>query len=803
MAKATRDVPWRSQMRDVVQLPTATPGDWELAPPLNNLPMPLSSFVGRHADLASLQELFETYRFVTITGTGGAGKSRLALEVALARSDEFVDGCWLVELASVTDPTLVPRLIAAAVGVPEHRRSSFTNSLAVRLEASAALIVLDNCEHLVESVANVVTELLTRCGRLRILATSRELVGIPGEGVLRLAGLDLPSATADQDPADVARAESVALFFERARAVQPNLSMTSATALGAARICRHLDGLPLAIELAASRAASLGVEEIAAHMDDQFGLLTSGNRAAMRHHRTLEAAMDWSYRLLRPAEQHLFDRLAIFAGSFGIEEVDGVCGAQPDGDCAGLLGGLVAKSLVSFDPNAGPAPYSLLETVKSYGRAHLRESGDLGELQRVHASYFRALAERAGAAFRTSAEKAWANRLEALHPDLRAALSFGIESGDADTAVRLAGALPHFWQLHGHFREGLRWLSTTLAMSGEVDDRFTAWAHAGVGDLAMLHGDPAIAAAALDHSVAIFRRLGDDRGLARALQYRGVTAAFGDDLALAEKLIRESLARISVTGETGGLAHGWGLVLLAGVELGKEEYLAAGRDVAGGERVLQVIGDREALGWAALIRAVAAWRTDRVDEATTNARACLVAFLDAGGLYGASVGLLVASAIALSRSELTRMAELLGAAQALAGAMGTATIPFGTRWLAQPLGKAIVSLGPAVFEEHSRIGADRVRSDVAGFIAEVLDDLDVSSPHGAGKKQLLTRREREVAALVARGRTNRQIARALGIAEKTAEVHLHNIAGKLGASGRAEVAAWFATDKALRIREST
>ncbi|WP_433592469.1 ATP-binding protein [Nocardia sp. CA-145437] len=779
-----------------------TPSDWEFSPPLNNLPTPLSSFVGRHADLAKIRDLFQTYRFITITGPGGAGKSRLALEVALARSDDFVDGCWLVELASITDPALVPHAIAGAVGVPEHRRRSLTDSLAVRLEASAALIVLDNCEHVVESVANVVTELLGRCGLLRILATSRELVEIPGEGVVRVGGLALPSATGDQDLAVVTGTESVALFFERARAVQPNLTMTAATAAGAARICRYLDGLPLAIELAASRAASLDVERIAAYLDDRFGLLTGGNRAVIRHHRTLVATMDWSYRLLSPAERTLFDRLAIFAGSFGIEEVDGVGCARSDGDCAGLLAGLVSKSLVSFDPAAGPVPYRLLETVKSYGRAHLRESGDLGELRNVHASYFRDLAERAGAAFRTYAEHAWANRLEAQHPDLRAALSHSIESGDADTAIRLAGALPHFWQLHGHFQEGLRWLAAALAISGEVDEWFTAWAHVGVGDLAMIHGDRAAAAAALDVSAATFRGLDDDRGLARALQYRGLTAAFGDDLAPAERLILESLALITAAGETGGPAHGWGLVMLAGVELGKEDYVAAARDAEAADRIMRVIGDREALGWAALIRAVAAWRTDRIDEATTEARVCLVAFLDAGGLYGASVGLMVASAVALSGSRLTRMAELLGAAEALAATIGAMTVPFGIRWLTETFGNAVATLGPAAFAEHRRIGADRVRSDTAGYLAEVLDDLDVSIPHRAGKP-LLTRREREVAALVARGRTNRQIARALGISERTAEVHVHNIAGKLGASGRAEVAVWFATDHALRGGEST
>ncbi|MGW4351261.1 ATP-binding protein [Nocardia sp. NPDC004582] len=786
-------------MREIVQLSAVTPGDWELSPPLNNLPMPLSSFVGRHTDLVKLQELFRTYRFVTITGTGGAGKSRLALEVALARSDDFVDGCWLVELASISDPALVPRAIAAAVGVPEHREHSFTDSLAVRLAASAALIVLDNCEHVIESVATAVTQLLERCGRLRILATSRELIEIPGEGVLRVEGLALPSAAGDRDPAVVARAESVSLFFERARAVRPDLATTPATALAAARICRHLDGLPLAIELAASRAASLDVEAIAAQMDDRFGLLTRGNRAGIRHHRTLTDALDWSYRLLRPAERQLFDRLAIFAGSFGIEEIDEVCCGRPDGDCAGRLANLVAKSLVAFDPNAGPVPYRLLETLRTYGREHLRESGELGGLRRVHASYCRDLAERAGAALRTPADKMWANRLEAQHPDLRAALSFSIESGDAETAVRLAGALAHFWQIHDHFQEGLRWLATALAMPGEVDDRFTAWAQVGVGDLAMIHGDPAVAATALDRAIEVFRGLGDDRGLARALQYRGLTAAFGDDLTLAERLIRESLTRISASDETGGLAYGWGLVMLAGVELGKEQYRAAGRDAEAGERIMRAVGDREALGWAALIRAAAAWRTDRVDEATAEARACLVSFLEVGGLYGVGVGLLVASVIAASGSEISRAAELLGAAEALASTMGTRTVPFGTRWLAQPLGKATDALGPDAFAEYRRIGADRVRSDAFGFIAEVLDDLDVPGPRAA-EKQLLTRREREVAALVARGRTNRQIARALGIAERTAEVHVHNIVNKLGASGRAEVAAWFATDHALRIR---
>lgn len=767
--------------------------------PGSNLPAALSSFVGRAGDLADIRAALQAYRMVTLTGAGGVGKSRLALEFARQRCGDFADGCWLVELASVADPDLIDSVIASVLGVPEHPERPIIESVAARLDSAAALILLDNCEHLIGTVAATASVLLSRCDGLHIIATSRERIGVPGELVQIVQGLSAPIP--ENDPASVGCTESVQLFIERARALRPKITITSVNARSIARICARLDGLPLAIELAASRAGSMTVDDIAARMDDRFALLTRGSRVALPHHHALLAAVDWSFALLGPAERRLFDSLSVFSGNFGVDDVHAVCGPHVEADTDSLLAGLVDKSLVVFDAGAGSAAYHLLETLRSYGQAHVRDCGLLDRLERTHAAHYCAFAETAARFFRGPHEAPWLLRLEDSHANLRAALTSSVARGDTETAYRIAGALPHFWDLHGHFREGRQGLSTVLAMPGDVGPELTARVLFGAGVLAMLQSDVVPARAAFDRGAEICRQRGRDVDLARMLQYRGLTDIFADELDAAEASIRESLALARSAHAAGSphsdLALGWALVLLAGVELGREDHAAAARDAEAAEEFMRALGDREGIGFTSVIRAATAWRTDRLPEATVFARNLLVAYQDLGGLNGLSLGLLVAGLIASSGSQLARMAELLGAAEELFSAMGTNVVPFGQRWVTESVGKATVALGVGAFETYRRSGAERARSDLGGLVTEVLDDLDRAASTATGVTPILTRRERQVAALVTLGRTNRQIARALGIAEKTAEVHVHHIAKKLGAASRAEVAAWFATDRAV------
>ncbi|MFE3028854.1 ATP-binding protein [Nocardia tengchongensis] len=766
---------------------------WLPSPPLNNLPHPVTSFVGRGSELVELRVLLQRHRMVTLVGPGGAGKSRLGLEFAREYSDEFVDGCWLVELASVPDPDLVPHTIASVIGVPEHPDRPTEDVLAARLSAAPALIVLDNCEHLVGAVAAIASVLLGRCAGLRIIATSRERIAIAGEAIQHVRGLSIPDESADAAGV-VAGADSTQLFLERARAVHPQLAATNDNAVDIARICRRLDGLPLAIELAATRTSSLSVDEIAARIDDQFALLTQGNRAALPHHRTLIAAVDWSYNLLSPAERQVFDSLAVFTGSFRIDDVRAVCGV----DAVGRLAALVDKSLVVFDTNTEPNSYRLLETLRTYALAHVRRNADLERLNHAHAQHFCAVAEAAATTFRGRGDTQWLVRLEQSHPNLRAALAWSVARGDAATATRIAAALPHFWGVRGHFREGRRWLVTVLAMPGEVDAAATAGAWLGVGELATFQNDVASAREALDRAAVIFRRLGSSARLARTIQYRGLTALFADDVDEAEVQIREALVvakpAIDAGRPSGLLAQGWSLMLLAGVELGRRQYRAADRDAEAAERILRAVGDSEGMSWTSLIRAQSVWRSDRFTDARTHAHRSLAAFRELGALFGLSTALFTAGVIAFGRSQPSRLAELVGACDALWNAMGTTALPFMAEWASESVSGALDELGHRKFDLCRGEGAERIQADRDGYVREILDELE--APAGSSPKPLLTRRERQVAALLPQGRTNRQIARALGISERTVEVHVHHIMGKLGASSRAEVAAWCIAERA-------
>ncbi|WP_122187176.1 ATP-binding protein [Nocardia stercoris] len=752
------------------------------------LPQPVTTCIGREPDLAELRATLRTHRIVTLTGAGGAGKSRLGLELARECGAEFAGACWLVELAAVTDPDLIPRAIAAAVGVPEHFERPAADGLAARLGPANALVLLDNCEHLIAATAAVTAELLARCGGLRIVATSRERLGITGEAVHHVRGLSVPDS---DDPAVVARADSARLFLARASALQPRLRLTAANARSIGQICRRLDGLPLAIELAAARAGSLGVEQVAARLDDQFALLTQGSRVGLPHHRTLAAAVDWSYHLLTPAERELFENLAVFAGSFAIDDIRAVCAGETDD----LLAGLIDKSLVVFDPDNPPNCYRLLETLRGYGQARLRERPDGDRISAAHAAHFRRVAESARAAFHGPAELVWLTRLEATHPNIRAALTWSVEHGDVVTATAIAGAIPHFWGTHGHYREGRQWLARVAAMPGTAGPFLTARALLATGILAIIQTDVPPARDALDRAAAMFGELSDHPLRAHALRYRGLTAMMAGDLTGAADHIRESLhcARAAIAaGQPGGrLAEGWAYLLQVVAALGRQDFPAARAAAEAAEPVLLECGDREGIGWVSLGLAVTAWHGDRLAEGAAHARTCLEVFADLHGMAGLANGLAVAAYLALSGSRAPRSAELLGASEAVREDTGISLLPFGAWWALEPRAKAATVLGAGAFDAHRRTGADAARTDLRGFVGKAIGELAGETAEST-PEQTLTPRENQVAELVALGRTNRQIARALGISEKTAEVHVRHIMGKLDARARAEVAAWYA-----------
>jgi predicted ATPase/DNA-binding SARP family transcriptional activator len=444
-----------------------------------NLRAQITSFVGRDDDIARITGVLAGARLVTLTGPGGAGKTRLASEAAARLVDRMPDGVWMVELGSVVDPADLPQAVLSLFGARElallaPRGSSATapaDRLVEALGGKRLLLLLDNCEHLVADAAALADLLLGRCPGLRVLATSREPLGITGEVLHPVAPLALPSDGVE--PAEALRYPAVRLFADRAAAARPAFAVDRSTLASVLRICRALDGIPLAIELAAARLRALSPEQIAARLDDRFRLLADGGRAALPRHQTLRAVIDWSWDLLGDAERILLRRLAVFAGGATLEAAERVCagpgldGPAPD-EVLYLLASLVDKSLVVAGEGAGEVRYSMLETVRAYGEERRRAAGEDDALRRAHAECFRDLAEQADPQLRRGDQQRWVERLAVERDNLHAALRWAVDHEDGPLACRLVAALGWYWFLRSLRAEATEWAAQALALPGKV-----------------------------------------------------------------------------------------------------------------------------------------------------------------------------------------------------------------------------------------------------------------------------------------------------------------------------------------------
>jgi non-specific serine/threonine protein kinase len=460
-----------------------------------NLPQPLTSFIGREREMAELKQLLSTVRLLTLTGVAGTGKTRLSLQVAAEVSDRFSDGVWLVELAPLSDPGLVTQLIASSLGVPESNRPLLV-TLSDYLKTKSVLLVIDNCEHLLLACAQAVENLLQSCSKLCIIATSREALEIAGEMIYSVPTLSLPDPigdlTAAASLADLTRSEAARLFLDRAAFSQPPFVVTKQNAFAIAQICRRLDGIPLAIELAAARVKALSPEQIWHRLDDRFQLLTGGNRTALPRQQTLRAMVDWSNDLLSERERRLWWRFSVFAGGWTLEAAESVCagnGLQKD-EILDLLSHLVGKSLVNPKPDAsGTVRYYLLETMRQYGREKLAETDDCAWLRAQHLRYFTCLAEQAEPHLFIAAQS-WLEVVEQEHDNLREALEWGLGfHGGTPLALRLAGALFMFWFVRCFLNEGRQWLEAALKCSEGAEPTVRAKLLAGASRLTFNQGD--------------------------------------------------------------------------------------------------------------------------------------------------------------------------------------------------------------------------------------------------------------------------------------------------------------------------
>ncbi len=405
-----------------------------------NLPVQMSSFVGRKDELAVVTKALEEARLVTLTGVGGVGKTRLAIQAAGEIEPRFEDGAWLIELAPVREPDAVAEMVAATFGLAARPGSTVTETLVEFLRAKRLLMVLDNCEHVLDVTAKLARTLVHECSKLALLTTSREALGIEGEHVVGVPSL--PSPNADADPDAVARSDAVRLFADRSRAVKPGFEVTAANATAVTELCQRLDGIPLALELAAARAAVLSPHELASRLDQRFRVLTAGRRGVTERHQTLRSAIDWSYELLSQPEQRLLGRLAVFAGGCSLPAVEAICsGGVVETDAVlSLVANLVARSLVVADEQNGETRYRLLETIREYADDRLESAGDIEEIHQRHARYYATWAEAASQGLRGPDEAGWTRKVASEHENLRAAMAHALDTDDADVALRLLAA---------------------------------------------------------------------------------------------------------------------------------------------------------------------------------------------------------------------------------------------------------------------------------------------------------------------------------------------------------------------------
>ena len=800
------DVPSRRLYRQIMAgvLPEAQPAVPDLVPaehpenPQHNLPAALSSFIGREKELVEIKRHLTMTRLMTLTGTGGAGKTRLAIEVAGDLANLYPDGAWLAELAPLSDPDLVPQAVAAALGIREEPGRPLISTLVDALRTKDLLLILDNCEHLVASCARLVDALLSSCPGMRVLATSREPLEMTGEVCWPVRPLSMPTADYRHAIESLAGYESVRLFVERTRSRLPGFELTPANSRPVAEVCRKLGGIPLAIELATARVAVLAVEQVADRLDDSLGLLTGGSRTADPRHQTLRAALDWSYDLLSETERKLFGRLSVFAGGWTFEAAEAVGAGEgtEEEDVLDLLGRLVSKSLITVQAGRpGVVRYGTLEPIRQYAWEKLEQSGEAEEVRRRHAAFFLTLAEEAEPELLGPRPVPWLEWLTEERGNLRAALSWALDATDAEQeeraelGLRMAIALVRFWSVHG-VREGRGWLEKGLSRSG-APAPVRAKALNESGFIALFQGDLDRAIAMLEESLALSRELGDKSGAAVSLSSLGFAMAhLGDSQRVAAmREEAEALRRESLDQRT--LAHLLHFLTMAALDAGDlEQALALSAESLA---LYRQVGDIQGI----VISLTALGMTTLEAGERERAKGFFVENLEILRTMGHKMGiaycLLGLAGVAGEQVRPDRAARLWGAAEALREAIGMDLSPFDrthSRY-EERLSTTRSLMDEKTWEKAWSEGRAMSPEEAIEYALSEEELLPAPElPLAAKRLEVLTPREWEVAGQVARGLTNRQIATELSISERTIHTHVRRILRKLGLASRAQVTAW-------------
>jgi predicted ATPase/DNA-binding CsgD family transcriptional regulator len=755
----------------------------------------LTEFVGRRSELTQVREALGAARLVTLTGPGGIGKTRLAIEAASGARRTFRDGVWLAELGGLRDAALLVPEVARSLGLSDRSARWAMAALTDYLAGKQVLLVLDQCEHLADACAVMADALLRGCPGLRIIATSRHVLGVAGEVTVAVPPLTVPAEGQPAVPEELLQYEAVRLFADRAAAVQPGFALDAVSAPAVAGICRRLDGIPLAIELAAVRLRSLSPGQILSRLDSRFGLLSGGGPAGQPHHRTLQAALEWSYGLLTEAEQSMWRRVSVFAGSFDLDAAEAVCavGRVTTGEIVDLIDALVAKSIL-LRTGRRTVRYRLLDTIGEFGLSKVRGRGNERRLRLRHLRWYAALAARREAF--GPGRVPWIAALDADHENLRAALEFALsEPSEVAAGAQMACDLWRYWDTHGHLTEGRRMLTMVLDrldQAAAVRPR-ALWV---AGFLTQVQGDIPAARALLETALSAARAAGDVSAEAWASSFLGWDLYFlgepGPGYALAQaalRLHRESADRV---GE-----------VLALMQIGYIHLCAGEAEQAAdwfGEcaRACESSGNVWYHAYAQWGLGVAAWLGADHDRAAALEGRALRTLRRMDDPMGVVLCVDALAWVAAARQEPVRALTLLGAADAAWAAIPAAPAVPLRRHHDAALDEARKAVPDGEHRAALAAGTVMTQAEAIAFaLGESSRPAARSGGAGAGAGPAagtgaLTRREQEVAALVTRGLSNAQVAATLVISARTVETHVQHIMDKLGFRARAQIAAWSA-----------
>lgn len=751
-----------------------------------NLPLELTSFVGRRRELSAAKEQLSDSRLLTLTGIGGVGKTRLALRLASDVRAGYADGRWLVELGELLDASLLVDVVAAALGVRNQSTRSMDEALVEFLAPRQLLIVLDNCEHIIDAVARLVETLLRTCPDLRILATSREPLAIDGESVLRVPSLTVPGKDHVPELMGVTRYEAVTLFEERAGAAVPGFVVTDDNLDTVVQICRQLEGLPLAIELAAARLRAMSVVQILQRLTDRYKLLTLGSRAAPTRQHTLRLCIDWSHELCTPTEQKVWARLSVFAGSFELDAAEEVCsvGLSPE-ELLDTLASLVDKSILGREEHGLLVRFRMLETLREFGREKARASGEYLDLCRRHYDWYRQLVFAAEADWISSRQLEWIARLDREQPNVREALEFALSDAkpeNVDFALEIAAALFPFWLSRNLLGEGRYWLDRSLADDLPRPTVHCVKALYADSVLANIQGDLSAGAALVAAGQSLTKDMSDPVSVARIAHAEGLLALYSGEPTRASECLEQALEVFSARGDVA--VQVWILMMLG---MSYALHGETARAIACHEQVLSIT---EARG-ESVYRSYSLWAMGVADflqggtgHAIQHLEQCLrlCRLVDEPLVTG--VALEVLAWIAGKTQHTERAVVLMGAAETLCAEVGSSPILFrelrGDHEDCERLARR--ELGEQVFDSVRRKGARLTSADAIDY---ALGEGRHTPPERV--VPTLTKRERQVAELVAQGLTNKAIAAKLAISPRTVQGHVEHVLAKLGLTARSQI----------------